>query len=89
MIFSPEFKLLLLSCRLDDSGEEVVEASKIIGENHIQWNDLYARADFHGVKPQLSRLLEKITSPLISFWFPRKGEGSSTGQPGPSIALCC
>lgn len=64
-MFSPEFRLLLLSCRLDDAGKGVVEARKIIGENQINWEDLHARADFHGIKPQVSDLLGKLPSHLV------------------------
>ena len=71
-MFSPEFRLLLLSCRLDDVGEVIIEARKIIEEKHINWEDLYSRADFHGIRPQLSNLLEKLPFPLVPAEIPRK-----------------
>lgn len=63
-MFSPEFRILLLSCWFDDTGEGVVEAQKIIKVNKIDWGDVYERANFHGIKPQLGYLLEKLTSSL-------------------------
>jgi len=64
-MFSPEFRLLLLSCRLVDAGGKVDEACKIIKENRIDWVDLCKRAYFHRVEPQLSDLLDKLPSPTI------------------------
>jgi len=59
-MFSPEFRLLLLSCRLVNGEGAVEEACEIIRENRIDWQDLSRRATFHRVEPQLSTLLEKL-----------------------------
>ena len=65
-MFSPEFRLLLLACKIADAGTAVDQAGKIIGETRIEWEDLYKRACFHRVEPQLSALLEKISpSPVV------------------------
>ena len=61
MMFSPEFRLLLLACRIADAGAVADEAGRIIGENRIGWDDLYKRAGFHRVEPQLSALLAKVS----------------------------
>ncbi len=65
-MFSPEFRLLLLSCRTEDSEQVAVEAIDFIGKNKINWEDLYTRADFHGIRPQLGDLLEKLPSSLVT-----------------------
>lgn len=59
-MFSPEFRLLLLSCRLVNGEGAVEEACEIIRGNRIDWQDLSRRATFHRVEPQLSTLLEKL-----------------------------
>jgi hypothetical protein len=71
-MYSPEFKLLLLSCRLDDAGEGVVEAGKIIEGHQIDWDELYLRADLHSVRPQLAKLLDKVTGDLVPAEFREK-----------------
>lgn len=71
-MISPEFELLLLSCRLDDAGEVVAEAREIIENNQVNWEDLYARADFHYIKPQLWNLLKKLPSSFIAADFHEK-----------------
>jgi hypothetical protein len=64
-MFSPEFRLLLIACRLVDTGGAVDKASRIINENRIDWGDLCKRAYFHRVEPPLSDLLEKLPSPTV------------------------
>lgn len=62
---SPNFQLLLQSVKaytLDDSEKAVEE---IIERNSIDWDDLFQRADYHCIKPQLGRLLNKISPQLI------------------------
>jgi len=49
-----------LACRLVDVGPVVDEACKIINGNRIDWKDLYERACFHRVEPQLAALFEKL-----------------------------
>jgi Uncharacterised nucleotidyltransferase len=64
MVFSPEFRLLLLACRLDDQESQVVQARKVIEENRVNWPEVFERAGFHGIRYQLADLLEKVQSPV-------------------------
>jgi hypothetical protein len=64
-MFSPEFQILLCACRADSTREGTTEARRIIEENQVDWEDLYKRADFHSIKPQMLDLSEKLPSSLV------------------------
>ena len=65
MIFPPEFRLLLLACRIDDAWKTVSDALELIRKTDPNWDDLCTRAAFHRVEPQLSALLGKMPESLI------------------------
>jgi hypothetical protein len=65
-MFSPEYSLLLLSCKLDDHATTVKEAERLLSAENINWDDLYERACFHGIKSQLADLLERMSPSLVS-----------------------
>ena len=56
-MFSPEFVLLVLSCRGDDDAMIVVEAERIIRGGGIDRERLYARAELLSVRPQMAKLV--------------------------------
>lgn len=64
-MFSPEFRLLLLACRIADAGAAADEAGRIIVENRIDWDDLYKRATFHCIEPQVSALLDLMPPSVV------------------------
>lgn len=62
---SAEMNLLHQSVWLADTDAARKEAERIIRESKIDWNDLYARADFHCIKPQLASLLGRLPEEII------------------------
>ncbi len=62
---SPEFEIVKLCVRIDNTDDAAKEAEEIIQNHNIDWDDLYARADYHSVRPQLARLTGGILSELI------------------------
>lgn len=64
MIF-PEFEILLQSVRLDDQKGAAAAAESIISGGAVNWDEVYERADFHGIKPQLLNLLDKLSSSRV------------------------
>lgn len=65
LIKSTSFKLLRLSVATGDEQESIKKAEEIIRANNINWEELYERADMHGVKPQLRRLIINISPQLV------------------------
>ena len=63
------FELLCQSIQLDNNPDTIKDtlhkASNIIANNRIDWDELYLRAEINCIKPQLWRLLHKISSPAI------------------------
>jgi hypothetical protein len=60
-MFSPEFSLLVLSCRRGDGDERTIaEAKRIILGGGIDWERLYHRADLLSVRPQMAKLLSVL-----------------------------
>jgi hypothetical protein len=64
-MFSPEFKILLLSLRLDDPASAADEADTLIRCPEVKWQRLYSLADSHAVKPQLAKLLRTLSEAVI------------------------
>jgi hypothetical protein len=62
---TPSFRLLLQSIRLDDPITSCSEAEKIISACIVDWDDLIERARIHGIRPQLERLLNSVSSPGV------------------------
>jgi hypothetical protein len=65
----PEFNLLLQAIRLYDPEATAREAEKIISGNEVDWEYLYAVANVHSVKPQLAKLIGKISTEMIPSGF--------------------
>ncbi|HPJ60888.1 MAG TPA: nucleotidyltransferase family protein [Bacteroidales bacterium] len=65
MFRSPEMSLLRQSVRLDDFTVAVSQAEEIIRNNLIDWDDVYARSDFHSIKPQVWYLLKKLPQGVV------------------------
>ena len=65
MSFSPEFELLLISCRISDSDAAVAGAFAVFERQKPDWEDLLSRASFHRLEPQLSDLLGRIPNGLV------------------------
>lgn len=63
---TPEMTLLNLSVRLDGSPSAASKAEEIIRKNTIDWEDVYARSDFHSIRPQVWGLLKKLPFGLVS-----------------------
>jgi len=61
-MLSPEFRILLLSLRLDDSDAAAYEAGRIIEKSSPDWEQLYRRAEQHSIKPQLAQLIHRMSS---------------------------
>jgi hypothetical protein len=64
-MFSPEFRLLLLSCRMDDKAAALEEAEEMVTSGNVDWDELYLRADLHSVRPQLAILLNRLAADLV------------------------
>lgn len=62
---SAHFELLCLAITTGDEQEAIKKAEDIIKSQIINWDELYERADMHVVKPQLGRLLNNISLPLV------------------------
>ncbi len=65
MVFSPGFRLLVLSCRCDNQDVLADEASRLIGGGGVDWDELNNLADRLSVRPQLARLLSNLTAGLV------------------------
>jgi hypothetical protein len=63
------FDLLLQSIKLDDPACALTKAEEIISMNEIAWEDLFMLSDFHGVKPQLAKLIGHISPDQIPTGF--------------------
>lgn len=61
----PEMDLLRQSVRIDDQDAAVSEAESIISQGQVSWPDLYDRADFHCIRPQLGSLLRQMPQGLV------------------------
>ncbi|NSW94703.1 MAG: nucleotidyltransferase family protein [Bacteroidales bacterium] len=57
---SPEFRILRQSVRLDDHEDAIGNALNIILSNKINWDELYARADLHSIKPFVAKIINKL-----------------------------
>ena len=68
----PDFDILLQAIRVENVDLAVIEAEKLISENEINWDDLYSGADQHSVKPQLAKLIGRISKDLIPAGFSEK-----------------
>ena len=61
----PEMDLLRQSVRVDDPDAALTEAESIIIQGQVSWPDLYDRADFHCIRPQLGSLLRKMPRGIV------------------------
>jgi len=59
-MFSPEHRLLMLSCLPGSPAGAAEQAATIIHDNRIDWQDVYNRAEFHCVRPQVAELLQRL-----------------------------
>lgn len=60
MVFTPEFSLLVLSCR-DDNGQSLIKgAETLITAGGLDWDCIYRLADRLSVRPQLAMLLANL-----------------------------
>lgn len=80
LMINPEFRLLLLSCRLDDTHKAAADAQIIINENKIDWEEVYDRAYCHCVEPQLLTLLTQLPSSLFPSDFMERLKGIVQGN---------
>jgi len=71
-MISPEFEIARLSVWSGDPERAAAEAGEIIRGNEIDWEDLYARALYHSVRPQAALLSERLSGDGIPAWFREK-----------------
>lgn len=65
-MFSPEHRLLMLSCIPGSPAGAVEQAARIIRVKLIDWRDVYTRAEFHCVRPQVAELLRRLPGTVVS-----------------------
>ena len=65
MVLSPEFSLLVLACRDDDEQGLIGRAEKLIDAGSLDWDCIYRLADRLSVRPQLARLLAKLSQEKV------------------------
>ena len=68
-MFSPEFRLLLVSCRLYEPDCSEDEARALLVGGNIDWDRLYSLAAINSVRPQLAKLIGKIEKELVHDYF--------------------
>lgn len=64
-MFSPEHRLLMLSCLHGFPAGAAEHAARIIRDNPIDWHAVYNRAEFHCIRPQISELLHGLPATLV------------------------
>lgn len=65
MFTSAEMRFLHRAVSLGDEGTTPEGALNIISEGMIDWDDLYKRADFHRIKPQVSLMLSRLPLGIV------------------------
>jgi hypothetical protein len=68
----PAFRLLLQSVRLDDPDDAVRKAEEMISTGAVDWDGLFERAKAHCVRPQMAKMINRITSPAVPDEFREK-----------------
>jgi hypothetical protein len=64
-MYSPEFRLLSLACSFRASNSDVSTARLIAGKENPDWDDLFARASFHRIEPQVLHFMENHMASLV------------------------
>ncbi len=65
MKYSPEFSLMLMSCRHDDPGDARARVRSLISGSGINWDRLYRMADINSLRPQMAKLLKGIEEGIV------------------------